>query len=325
MLRLLKNFAKASIRAGVNARLSHFPLSAAAAEWYAEQFRRWPAVFAGLDFQTQRQLPAGMQMNLGIVDIIERTLLTTGAWDPIIRQTMTACLKPGDVFLDVGANIGYFSLLASRLVGDSGRVFSFEPSARALSKLTAHICLNECSNITVCSQAMGEKPGTERLNWAPSSNIGGSTIARGASSQGRSETIAVRRLDDVCRELQIAPSFIKLDVEGFELFALRGARETLSRHHPVVVCELTNRFLKDHGQSGAEMLHFMRELNYHAWLISLNEQGTLTAQLLRPEDTPVDQAEVLFSTVAPDFCGSPLSSTETGSARVSVGDRQTAC
>lgn len=280
--------------------------------------QRWPSILGTLNYQTQRTLPAGMTMNLGIVDVIERTLLTTGHWDPIVEQVLQSCVQPGDTFMDVGANIGYFSLLASQLVGETGRVVSFEPSARALSRLTAHLCLNQCSNVTVCSQAMGEACGSEQLNWAPSSNIGGSTIARGIPSQGYSEQIAVRRLDDVCREMQLAPSFLKIDVEGFELFALRGAEDTLRKFHPIVVCELTNRFLVDHGQSGSEMLQFMRGLGYEAWLISLNEQGTLSAEYCDTNDTPRDQAEVLFARDQPEFAVSPAAHKQAASVSAGV-------
>jgi FkbM family methyltransferase len=304
-MRLVKNILKSIIRIGVDARLRYLPLSMATADWYADQIKRRPAIFADLNFQVQHRLPAGMQMNLGIVDVIERTLLTTGQWDPIIEQTLRGCLKPGDVMLDVGANIGYFSLLGSQLVGPAGRVVSFEPSIRALSKLTTHLCINRCNNVTVCSQAMGEIAGTEHLNWAPSSNIGGSTIARGIPSQGQSEPIAVRRLDEVCEQMQLVPSFVKLDVEGFELYALRGARETLRLHHPIVVCELTNDFLEDHGQSGAEMLRFMRELGYEAWLIRLDDQHQLTAEHCSGEQVPQAQAEVLFATEPPAFATQP--------------------
>lgn len=264
----------------------------------------WPAVFSGTSYPLRRELATGMKMNLGIVDIIERTLRTTSHWDPIVEQTLNVCLQPGDVFLDVGANIGYFSLLGSQRVGDGGQVVSFEPSIRALSKLTTHLCINDCSNVTVCSQAMGETAGTGQLNWAPASNIGGSTIARGTPSQGHSERIAIRTLDKVCSEMKLVPSFIKLDVEGFELFALRGARQTLAKHHPVVVCELTNAFLEDHGHSGAEMLRFMRDLGYHAWLIRLDGEGNITADKCHSDETPKDQAEVLFSTTPPSFASS---------------------
>jgi FkbM family methyltransferase len=289
------------IRGGAGARLRYLPLSMATADWYADQIKRRPAIFAGLNHQRQCTLPAGMKMNLGIEDVIERTLLTTGQWDPIIEQTLRACLEPGDVMLDVGANIGYFSLLGSQLVGPTGQVVSFEPSIRALSKLTTHLCINQCNNVTVCSQAMGDSVGTEHLNWAPSSNIGGSTIARGTPSQGQSELIAIRRLDDVCDEMNLAPSFVKLDVEGFELYALRGARRTLQTHHPMVVCELTNDFLQDHGQSGSQMLRFMRDLGYDAWLISLDAGGVLTAEQCGGDQTPKDQAEVLFAVKPPRF------------------------
>ncbi|WP_236622282.1 FkbM family methyltransferase [Novipirellula maiorica] len=276
-------------------------MSLSTAEWYAEKFKRWPAVFDDVNHVKHQRLPAGMEMNLGVVDVIERTLRTTTEWDPIVEKTLLNCLQPGHVFFDVGANIGYFSLLASRLVGDSGRVVSFEPSARALSKLTAHLCLNRCSNVTVCSQAMGESVHTEQLHWAPESNIGGSTIARGKPSQGYSESIFIRRLDDVADEMQLAPDLIKLDIEGFELFALRGAQKLLAEHHPTVVCELTNQFLHDHGQSGSEMLCLMRDLGYEAWLLNLNDAGELRATHCDDDQTPADQAEILFSTTAPPF------------------------
>ena len=303
MLRPIKNLTKSAIRGLARARLSAFPLSTEAAEWYANKIKQWPAVLGELNFQTRRELRAGMTMNLGVVDVIERTLLTTNEWDPIVEKAIRACVQPGDTFLDVGANIGYFSLLASDLVGDTGRVVSFEPSARALSKLTTHLCLNQCSNVTVCSQAMGEVVGPERLNWASSSNIGGSSIARGTASQGYSEQIFVRKLDDVCQEMNLQPSFMKLDVEGFELFALRGAEQTLRTFHPVVVCELTNQFLTDHSQSADEMLNFMTALGYQAWIINLSADGELVAEKCNGTDTPVNQAEVMFCTEAPPvFC-----------------------
>lgn len=317
MIRILKNSAKAAIRSAVKARLQALPLSLQTAEWYADRIKSWPGIFSEMNFQTRRTLPAGMMMDLGIVDVIERTLLTTGEWDPIVENVLRSCLKPGDTFLDVGANIGYFSLLASQLVGDAGTVVSFEPSARALSRLTGHLCLNQCRNVTVCSQAMGESTGTETLNWAPSSNIGGSTIARGIPANGYSEQIAVRRLDDVCRDMSLKPSVIKLDVEGFELFALRGAEQTLRTHHPVVVCELTNQFLTDHGHSGSDMLHFMSSLGYDAWLVTLKEDGRLAAEPCRSDQTPRDQAEVLFAVRPPEFA-QPTAAARADATPVSV-------
>lgn len=317
MIGLLKNSAKAAIRAFVRTRLKYCPLSPDAADWYAEQIRKWPSILGGLNFEQTKSLPAGVTMKLGIVDVIERTLLTTGVWDPIVEQVLRQSLKPGDTFLDVGANIGYFSLLASNLVGPDGTVVSFEPSVRALAKLTTHLSLNQCHNVTVCSQAMGEIIGTNNLNWAPSSNIGGSTIARGTASQGTSEKIAVRRLDDVCNEMSLSPSAVKLDVEGFELFALRGARQMLEQHHPLVICELTNEFLRDHGHSAGDMLIFMSNFGYQAWLVTLDSRGLVTAEPCLPDRIPQDQAEVMFCVEPPDFAST--SGTRAGASSVSAG------
>ena len=246
-------------------------------------------------FLTRQVLPAGVQMDLGIIDVIERSLLTTGHWDPIVEHCVQNLLKPGDTFLDVGANIGYFSVMASMIVGEQGTVVSFEPSARALAKMTSHACLNQCRNLIICSHAVGEITGRTQLNWATPSNIGGSTIHRGIASQGAIEQIAVRTLDDVCRDLTLKPKLIKMDIEGFELFALKGAREILTACRPNVVCELTAAFLRDHGQSSESLIQFMLDLGYGAFLLAVSPVGKVTATPFAPETAPVEQAEVLFS------------------------------
>ena len=295
MLKLLKNVVKAFARSLVRARLNWWPVSPEQAEKLAIQTKAYPSIFGSLNYRRQVNLPAGIQMELGFADVIERSLLTTGHWDPLVEKCLQSLLNPGDTFLDVGANIGYFSMMASKIVGDQGIVVSFEPSARALTKLTSHACLNQCRNLLVCSHAVGETTSRTYLNWAAPSNIGGSTINRGIPSQGAIEPILVRRLDDVCRDLSLKPNLIKMDIEGFELFALRGAKETLATFHPNVVCELTEAFLRDHGQSSQALIQFMLDLGYRAFLLSLSSTGQVEATACTAENTPDDQAEVLFS------------------------------
>lgn len=293
MLRSIKNLGKMLIRQSVDCRLNRLPLSEATAGWYADRIRKYPAILGDLNGRRNVELPAGIMMNVGIVDVIERSLLTTGTWDRIVQDCLQQLLKPGDTFLDVGANIGYFSMLASKIVGESGTVVSFEPSARALTRLTLHGCMNRCRNLLVCSHAVGEVAGRAALNWASAANIGGSTINRGTGAHV--EQIFVRRLDDVCEELSLKPRLIKMDIEGFEMYALEGARQMLQQYHPNVICELTGAFLKDHGQSSESLVRFMAELNYRAFLMSLSSEGQLLLKRCLPEETPSDQAEVLFS------------------------------
>lgn len=281
------------IRQTVDCRLNRLPLSAATAEWYADRIRKYPAILGDLNGRRNVQFPIGITMNVGIVDVIERSLLTTGTWDLIVQKCLQQLLTAGDTFLDVGANIGYFSMLASKIVGEAGTVVSFEPSARALTRLTLHACMNRCRNLLVCSHAVGEVAERAALNWANATNIGGSTINRGSGAHV--EAIVVRRLDDVCQELSLRPRLMKMDIEGFELFALKGAIQMLQQHHPDVICELTGAFLRDHGQSSESLVRFMEELNYRAFLLSLSSDGRLLLKRCLPKDTPSEQAEILFS------------------------------
>lgn len=295
MLSVLKAFAKKCLRQMIRIRLDCFNLTLAQAEWYAQKIKQYPGIFGALNYRRDVTLPVGVRMNVGLIDVIERSLLTTGHWDSIVESCVQRLLKPGDTFLDVGANIGYFSMMASKVVGSNGTVVSFEPSARALTRLAAHGCLNQCRNQLICSHAVGDFTGRSTLNWAPSSNIGGSTISRGKAATGAVEQITIRRLDDVCREFDLVPSLIKMDIEGFELFALKGAREMLQMHSPQVVCELTGPFLADHGQSAKELVQFMLELDYTPFRLSEAGSGGLTATPFCLNETPTDQAEVLFS------------------------------
>ena len=293
MLRSMKNFGKMLIRQAVNCRLNRLPLSESTAEWYAEKIKKYPAILGDVNGRRNVQLTAGITMNVGIVDVIERSLLTTGTWDLIVEKCLQQLLTAGDTFLDVGANIGYFSMLASKIVGETGTVVSFEPSARALTRLTLHGCMNRCRNLLVCSHAVGEVAGRVALNWANATNIGGSTINRGTGTHV--EAIAVRRLDDVCQELSLRPRLMKMDIEGFELFALKGASEILQQCHPDVICELTGAFLRDHGQSSESLVRFMQDLGYLAFLVSLSTDSQLLLKRCSPEETPSEQAEILFS------------------------------
>jgi hypothetical protein len=102
---------------------------------------------------------------------IERQLLTTGIWAPPVNGVLDAYLAPGGTFVDVGANIGYFTLVGSLLVGDRGTVIAVEPSTRDLRKLTHHLTLNPCANVTVLSVGAGEADGLQELSWATETNI----------------------------------------------------------------------------------------------------------------------------------------------------------
>ncbi len=264
MLRTLKNFGKLLVRSGIKFRLNTFPVTEEGAEWWADQIKRWPAVLGNGTICRRIQLDRQIRMDVGLVDVIERNLWVNGIWDQPIKDLMTAVLRPGDHFLDLGANIGYFTLLASQLVGPAGTVVAVEPSIRALRKLTNHVWLNECSNVLVVSCAAGEEHCQTRISLATESNIGGSSLANGSSPPQRSEPVWVAPIDELLGG-QFHPKLIKIDVEGYELAALRGVRGLLEADRPWIVCEITEGFLRRFGHSATELVSYLNDLGYQPY------------------------------------------------------------
>ena len=186
-------------------------------------------------------------------------------FEPYTVATLRAAVEPGDTVFDVGANIGFFSTFLSRRVGDGGRVFAFEPEPDNLSMLRANLGANGCGNVTVVPTAVGAEPGvaTFSLDGATGAtgHLGG-TVTAGelAVGSGRVRLIEtpVETIDGLVDRLGAAPSVIKMDIEGGELAALRGAGATLERDRPVVVSELA-------CEEGAEVVRLLDGRGYRMW------------------------------------------------------------
>lgn len=160
-----------------------------------------------------------------------------GAAESAVQKVLAERLHPGMVFYDLGANIGLFSLLAARLVGPEGRVFSFEPDAVVAERLRRNIARNEFSNATVVES--GVWSAACRVKFVPagasSPDHGTGRLVEGTSIEGIS--IPCVALDDFV-ERAPAPDAIKCDVEGAEVEVLRGAGKLLASRHPWIVCEM---------------------------------------------------------------------------------------
>lgn len=147
-----------------------------------------------------------------------------------------AALSDGDVVYDIGAHVGVYSLFAAPRVGSSGRVYAFEPLPRNLGYLEQHLALNGIRNCSVMGVAVSSQTGAAAFDESVHPAMG----HLGAAGD---QTITVRTvvLDDlVARRVIRPPSVVKLDIEGAEYDALRGAARVLSRHRPIV-------FVATHG------------------------------------------------------------------------------
>lgn len=286
-----KELAKAWIRGAVYFRLRVLPLSAQGALRWAERMKRWPAIFAGTPFRAAREIEGAGRLSVGIVDVVERQLFVEGVWDEHVRDALRRHLREGDCFVDVGANIGYFSLMASVLVGSTGRVVAIEPSHINLERLCGNLALNGCGNVAVVSLAASSSHGSLQINFPTPNNAGAASLRTIPSVAGN--LVLACPLDEVIEAQALRPSVVKLDVEGFELEALKGMKNTLVRFRPVVICELTDSFLREMGQSSRELIKFMEVLGYVCQRLPVTDQGET---LLASGDTDLDlgQMDVLF-------------------------------
>lgn len=196
--------------------------------------------------------------------------ILNGTYEPEQTRLFEQLLRPGGVVLDVGANVGYYTLLASVLVGDGGSVHAFEPEPRNAEFLRRHLRINGRRNVTVQQAAVSDHAGTARFDFGTGSGTG-HLVDAGALE------VRTLRLDDYCAEHALAPAAVKIDVEGAEMSVLHGARETLARHRPTI-------FLSTHGaQVHAASLGFLRGLGYRLRPILGGDVETTTEVLATSE------------------------------------------
>jgi FkbM family methyltransferase len=161
-----------------------------------------------------------------------------GEAEVAVQRLLAAKLRPGMVFYDLGANIGLFSILAARIVGQSGRVFSFEPDHETIVRLERNVERNRLQNVTVVPKGVWSSSG--KLAFAPADSSSpdhgtGRFLKNGAREN--SVFLECVALDDFALGAP-APQAIKCDVEGAEVEVLRGAEQMLRMHRPWILCEM---------------------------------------------------------------------------------------
>lgn len=166
-------------------------------------------------------------------------------------------LKKGDVVVDVGANIGLFSLILSDLVEESGKVYSFEPISLLHKKLNNNINLNGIRNVTTIERGIGDRESEIEIFLNPEQS-GLSSVVVKPGDKFVSQKIKLTTLDKYFITRKEKISFIKIDTEGYEPRVLRGAKELINRDRPIIYIELGG----DHQQTSIEALKILKELNY---------------------------------------------------------------
>jgi FkbM family methyltransferase len=221
-------------------------------------------------------------------DVIGRVIYKTGYWEKNLSQwILNRFGEAGSNFIDVGANLGYYTCLFSKLAGSQGRVLSVEPEPMNLNLLNINTARNCLQNYKILPVALGEVEGEVTLNVYKSSNRGRHSIIMPGS--GDSVEVPVTTLDAAVSDFfgNEKISLIKIDVEGYEPYVLRGGAETIDRVDCLVI-EYVPRMLIASGVKVTDLFGPLFEKFSKAYAVS--EDGISPVQLnqLLHQTEPVD-------------------------------------
>jgi len=217
--------------------------------------------------------------------------LTTGRlYESETSQFLGAVLGTGDTFIDVGAHVGYFSMLGAALVGPTGRVISFEPDTSNYAHLLEHVERNAAAHVLPVPMAVGAQPRVADF-FVNDDNDGGHGLWEVGShpfnartrEAPRTRKVFLTTLDDFVGASGSRVKAIKIDAEGSEVAVLAGARRLLEQQSvPFVVAEINRFALTAMGTSEAALRGFMTMLGYETYLF---QPGQAVLQRLTPEQT----------------------------------------
>jgi FkbM family methyltransferase len=186
-------------------------------------------------------------------------------WNPsgYERHTLSVIkkyVKPGDTFLDLGANVGFFSLAAAKLVGDRGRVIAIEPDPENFAQLKRNVSLNQLSTVALVNKGVSDEPGRLRLARNLHGNRGAHTLLQVDDADEYAD-VDVDTIDAIVDSLALSRvDIIKIDIEGFEYRALRSSR--VFDYRPIIVTEVLDSNLARDGISEETYLGMLRRHGY---------------------------------------------------------------
>jgi FkbM family methyltransferase len=209
----------------------------------------------------------GLKLWIDLLDVGVAAGVLQDNWEPDETGFILSVLRPGDTFIDIGANVGWFTVLAAKAVGPTGHVHAFEPRADIKTRLAASVEANGfAERCTVHACALGAAPGEMMLAAIPSErNPGHSFLVPGVLPEGAVtiDQVPVRRLDSFTFDRPVR--LIKLDVEGAEALVVSGAGALLEHDHPVIVSEVFPRWLR--AVSGVEPRDYLDLLKSHGYRV----------------------------------------------------------
>lgn len=220
----------------------------------------------------------GKTLNMDLRDqAVSSAIFAEGGWEPEETEFVEKNLRPGMVFVDIGANIGYYSVIASSLVGRMGTVFAFEPDPKNFALLQRNVAENQCQNVVTVQKAVSAA--TRQLSlYRSKDNFGDhrtyeprDTNVRPGRLKPSAVAVEAISLDECLASRQTSVDFVKMDIQGSEYDAFAGMRKTLQQNSDVTI--LTEFWPMGSKQAGAAPRAFLAEVRACGFLIHELAEG----------------------------------------------------
>ncbi len=221
--------------------------------WPLRAYIRWFPVSRGKGFITRRMigpvlppapaafetlLPGGARLKLQFREVIGLATLLQGGFETAEMEYLRAHVSSGATFIDVGANVGLYTVAMAGAVGPAGHVMAFEPLVENLQRLRSNVALNHLTNVSAHGSALGDRDGSIELKLATDPAYPSLMAVAQGRAKGSSRTVPIAKLDSVWTGAGSPPvSAIKIDVEGAEMMVLRGAERVLATCSPLLQVE----------------------------------------------------------------------------------------
>ena len=196
-----------------------------------------------------------------------RRAVKEGAYEPEIASLFLKCIDPDRDVIDIGANIGMFSVLAAKTIKFNRRVLAIEPTKAAFLRLMSNLKSNKVEEKVIAFNGVAsDRTGEMVINVVDSREEYSSIVKlRHPSVAGiafKHELVPSTTIDEVVEKYCLSPGLIKIDVEGAEAFVLKGLIQTLRHHRPVVISEISNALLEGNGMSGEDIVFQIEACGY---------------------------------------------------------------
>jgi FkbM family methyltransferase len=219
-----------------------------------------------------------------------------------VQSAIKKLLRPGDTFIDIGANFGIYTLLASGIVGNTGQVYSFEPQKKLVEIIKAQLVINNMQNVTVHNVGLADEE-SELVLRNPVEHHTGTASFRSDETAGRQiDRVQVVRGETLLTQVpSSARVFIKIDVEGFEFKVLQGLQNLLKYENVAILVEITDFWLDKMGISSKAIYQMLEEAGFESYqlLRSPFQLGHQVFEIERSQTIPEIQHDALF--IKPGF------------------------